>query len=161
MTQTTLIGVTKIGAPPWILSPPSHYCWTLPKCPKCVCCGYFAWGSYLHNTNIWGHFWSKTGYLAPCGAHIWSYPHCYAIHFEEIPSYLSWMHIYGYFALSNGQNREVLRIISILGVILVKMWVFDTPGCPCIWLPPLFCNLEDIPWCIVLKVFLWLLCIIK
>ena len=47
----------------------------------------FKWsklGSYLHNTNIWGHFWSKFGNLTPRGDHIYEYPHCFAINFEEI-----------------------------------------------------------------------------
>ena len=30
----------------------------------------FKLGIYLHNTRIWGHFWSKYGYLTPWGAHI-------------------------------------------------------------------------------------------
>jgi hypothetical protein len=31
---------------------------------------WFKMGSYLHNTNIWGHFWSKFGYLTPWGDHM-------------------------------------------------------------------------------------------
>ena len=108
-------------------------------------------------------FGQKLGYLAPCGAHIWSYPHCYAIHFEEIPSYLSWMHIYGYFALSNGQNREVIRIISILGGHFGKNVGIWPPGVSIYMVTPhcFAINLEEIPPCIVMKVFLWLLCMIK
>ncbi len=41
---------------------------------------------YLDNTNIWGTFWSKYGYLTPWGAHISGYPPFFAIYFEEIVS---------------------------------------------------------------------------
>jgi len=35
---------------------------------------WFKQGSSLDNTNIWGTFWSKYGYLTPWGAHISGYP---------------------------------------------------------------------------------------
>ncbi len=44
-------------------------------------CGYIKWsklGSYFHNTNIWGHFWSKFGYLTPRGDHIYGYPQLFS-----------------------------------------------------------------------------------
>jgi hypothetical protein len=58
------------------------------------CCGYFVcivkWSkleSYLHNTNIWHHFWSTFRYLTP-GVTIYRVtPYCLAINFEEISSY--------------------------------------------------------------------------
>jgi hypothetical protein len=64
--------------------------------PSCFVLNVFLWllcitkwsklGSYLHNTNIWGHFWSQFGYLTP-GVTIYRViPHCFAINFEEIPS---------------------------------------------------------------------------
>ena len=30
---------------------------------------WFKLRSYQQNPNIWGHFWSKYGYLTPCGGH--------------------------------------------------------------------------------------------
>ena len=51
--------------------------------PSCFVLNVFLWllciikwsklGSYLHNTNIWVHFWSKIGYLTPRGDHIYGY----------------------------------------------------------------------------------------
>jgi hypothetical protein len=45
-------------------------------------------GSYLHNTNIWHHYWSNFGHLTPGpGVTIYMFnPYCVAIHFEEISS---------------------------------------------------------------------------
>ena len=40
-----------------------------------------------------------------------------------------------YYVLSNDANWEIISIVPILGSILVKMWVFDHPGCPYIGLP--------------------------
>ena len=46
------------------------------------------------------------------------------------------MHNCGYFALSNGLNREDIWIIPIFGVIFGQNVGFDPPGSPCIGLAP-------------------------
>ena len=41
-------------------------------------------GGFQHNINIWGHFWSKLGYLTP-GVPIYRVPpNCYAIDIKDI-----------------------------------------------------------------------------
>ncbi len=44
-------------------------------------------------------------------------PYCLAINFEEILSCFVLNVFCGYFALSNGPNREIIDIIPIFGVI--------------------------------------------
>ena len=50
-----------------------------------------------------------------------------------------------------------------MGSFLVKMWVFDPLGFPCIWVTHhcFAINLEEISSCYVLNVYLWLLWTIK
>jgi len=48
-----------------------------------------------------------------------------------------WMYLSGYFTWSNWSNCEVICIILIFEVILVKICLFDPPGCPYIGLPPI------------------------
>ena len=47
---------------------------------------------------------------------------------------LSWMWLLH--VLSNDSNWEFICIISIFEVILVKIWVFDPPGCLYMGVPP-------------------------
>jgi hypothetical protein len=51
------------------------------------------------------------------------------------------MYFCGYYMLSNGQNWEFFSIISIFGVIFVKISVFDPLGCPFIGSPSTFMQL--------------------
>jgi hypothetical protein len=90
-------------------------------------------------------------------------PYCVSINVEEIPSCFVLNVFCGYFVLSNGPNWEVICIIPIFGIIFrqnLGIWppgvtiYSDTPYCLAI-------HFEEIPSCLVLNVFLWLLCIIK
>ena len=92
----------------------------------------------MDNTTIWGHFGQNVG-IRPPGVPIYRVTtHCFVINNEEIPSCFILNVYLGYFALSKVPNKAIIWIIPIFGVILVKMWVFDPPGCPYIRLPPLF-----------------------
>ena len=84
----------------------------------------------MDNTTIWGHFGQTMG-IRPPGVSLYRVtPHCFVIYIEEIPPCFI-MNVYlGYFALSKVPNKAIVWIIPIFGVILVKMWVFDPPGCP-------------------------------
>ena len=94
------------------------------------------YGSSFDNSNIWGLSWSKCGYLTPGVSISRGTPHCYAINFEEIPSCFVLNVVLWLLCIIKWSNSEVIWIIPIFGFFLVKMWVFDPPGCPCIGLPP-------------------------
>jgi hypothetical protein len=97
--------------------------------PSCFVLNVFLWllciikcsklGSYLNNTNIWGHFWSKFGYLTHCSAlgwpYIWVAPIVLQLILNKYHHDLPWMYFCGYCALSNGPNWEVIGIIPIFG----------------------------------------------
>jgi hypothetical protein len=113
-------------------------------------------GSYLHNTNIWHHLWSKFGYRVT--------PYCSAINFAKIPScfvlnvFLWLLCIIKWFKLGSYMHNN-----NIWHILLVKIWVFDPPGVT-IYMVTTYCvsiNFEEIPSCFILNVFLWLLCVIK
>ena len=73
-------------------------------------------GNYLHNTNIWVHFWSTFGYLTP-----------EVTIYRITPDYhhaLFWVYFCRHLAWSNGSNKKVIWIIPIIGVFFVKMGVF-------------------------------------
>jgi hypothetical protein len=75
---------------------PNCFAINFEQIPSCSVLNVFLWlfciikwsklGSYLHNTNIWGHFWSKCGYLTPRVTIYMVTPHCFAINFEEMSS---------------------------------------------------------------------------
>ena len=48
--------------------PIDHIC-VHPRGSKGQSMKWSKYGSYLDNSNVWGHFWSKYGYLTPCGRH--------------------------------------------------------------------------------------------
>jgi hypothetical protein len=134
-------------------------------------CSYFvlsnAWStlwSYLHNTKIWGHFWSTFGYLPPPMVTIYRVtPTVLQFILNKYHHALYWMYFCGYFALSNAQNCEVICIIPIFGVIFGQNLGIWPPGVTIYRVTPhcFAINFEEIPSCFVLNVFLWLLCIIK
>ena len=74
-------------------------------------------GGFLHNINIWGHFWPKFVFLTPWGAHLWGPLNCYGVDYEDIASRFTLNVFIVYFVLSNGPNWEDFCIISIFGVI--------------------------------------------
>ena len=92
-------------------------------------------GNYLHNTNIWGDFWSKFWYLTPWGAYIYIYG-CLLLVCHLNTTTPSPKCISGICVLSNGLNWEVTCIIPIFGSFLVKILIFDPPGCWYVSLPP-------------------------
>ena len=84
-------------------------------------CGYISLsngpnGTYLDNTNIWGHFWTKCAYLPNPRVPMYRATHpVVQLILKKYHLPLSWMYICGYFALSNGPNKEVLSILPIFG----------------------------------------------
>jgi hypothetical protein len=73
---------------------------------------------YLYITNIWGHFWSKFGYLTPRGDHFMvSPPAVWQFILEKYYHTLPQIHFCGYFISSKGPHLEVICILTIFGVI--------------------------------------------
>jgi hypothetical protein len=112
--------------------------------------------SYLHNTNIWGHFGQNWGIWLP-GVTIYRLnPHCFAINFEEIPSsfvlnvflwllcIIKWSKLVGYLHNTNIWGH----FCQNLGIWASRMTIYRiTPYCLAI-------NFEEIASCFVLNVFL-------
>ena len=74
-------------------------------------------GGFLHNINIWDHFWPKFG-VKPPGVPIYMVPlNCYAVDYEDIASRFNLNVFFGYFVLSNDTKREDFCIINIIGDI--------------------------------------------
>ena len=89
-------------------------------CPECIlwllCV--IKWAkilSYLHNTYIWGIFWSKFGYLNPEDDHTEEYS---PFILKKSHHVLPWMCFCSYVAWSNGSKCEVI-CISILPIFRV------------------------------------------
>ena len=93
--------------------------------PSCFVLNVFKWlfymikliklWSYLHNTNIWGHFGQNLSIWPPRVPIYRVTPHCYAINFDEIPSWslknaVSWI----------SSNVKVGKIM-----IICKKWLFS------------------------------------
>jgi hypothetical protein len=73
------------------------------------------------------------------------------------------MYLCGYFALLNCPNWEFRDIIPIFGVILVKIWVFDTPGVTLYYVTTCYLamHFEEILTCFVINMLMCIFCIIK
>jgi hypothetical protein len=141
--------------------------------PSCMVLNVFLWllciikwskfGSYLHNTNIWHHFWSKFGYLTPWGDHISGYPLLFGNSFRRniimlCPKCISVVTLHYQMV----QIGKYLHNTHICGNFWSTFW-YLTPGVSIYRVTPhcFAINFEEIPSCFVLDVFLWLLCIIK
>ena len=118
------LGIWPPGVPIYRITP---HCFAInfEQTPSCFVLNVFKWlfyiikliklWSYLHNTNIWGHFGQNLA-IWPPGVPIYrANPHCCAINFEEMPSW--WI------------ENEVLWISSNVKVgkimIICKKWLFS------------------------------------
>ncbi len=118
------LGIWPPGVPIYRITP---HCFAInfEQTPSCFVLNVFKWlfyiikliklWSYLHNTNIWGHFGQNLA-IWPPGVPIYrANPHCCAINFEEMPSW--------------SIENEVLWISSNVKVgkimIICKKWRFS------------------------------------
>ena len=103
-----------------------------------------------------GSFIGKHLGIRPPGVIIYRViPYYLVLHFEEIPSCFVLNVFWGYFALINGPNCEVIWIIPLFGVIFGENLGIWPPGVTIYGFNP-YCfpiNFEEISPCFVLDVF--------
>ena len=134
----------------------------LSNCPN--------WKDFSIISFFWGHFWSKFGYLAHLGAHLYGplqllWPFIWSpstVDYEDITSRFNLNVFCGYYVLSNGPNWEDFSIISIFAVIFGQNLGIWPPGVPIYRAATNFyaIDIEDIASRFNLNVFLCLLCVI-